>query len=187
MAYGVILGQTSKQIENPSTIASNVSYNNSQTSSIITGDNVQEAIDELFTSVSNGKELVANAITDKGVVTSATDTFATMAQNITNIQAGKKVNIYSVQEFGGKVTVPNYNENMDVYFFLDYSIIGNFSSSIVGSGNSVSDIYLVYSGSYNNNLYIQTESFSSRFSNGEIIVISPIGLNITYTVITIEN
>ena len=88
MAYGVILGQTPKQIKNPTTIATNVSYNNSQTSSIITGNNVQKAIDELFTSVSNGKELVANAITDKGVVTSATDTFATMAENIREIATG---------------------------------------------------------------------------------------------------
>ena len=37
---------------------------------------------ELFQSVSNGKSLVASAITDKGIATDATDTFATMANNI---------------------------------------------------------------------------------------------------------
>lgn len=41
---------------------------------------------ELFTSVSNGKDLVADAITDKGIHTSATDSFSTMATNIRNIQ-----------------------------------------------------------------------------------------------------
>lgn len=45
-------------------------------------------IKEVFTSVSDGKELIASAITDKGVETDATDTFATMAQNIGEIQTG---------------------------------------------------------------------------------------------------
>lgn len=43
---------------------------------------------ELFQSVSNGKTTVANAITDKGIATNATDTFATMANNISLIQTG---------------------------------------------------------------------------------------------------
>lgn len=55
-------------------------------------DDVNQAINtlnstttELFTSVSNGKSLVAGAITDKGVSTSANDSFSTMATNIRNI------------------------------------------------------------------------------------------------------
>ena len=55
-------------------------------------DDVNQAINtlnntttELFTSVSNGKSLVAGAITDKGVTTSANDSFSTMATNIRNI------------------------------------------------------------------------------------------------------
>ena len=39
-------------------------------------------------SVSDGKELVATAITEKGVATSPTDTFATMAENIGQIESG---------------------------------------------------------------------------------------------------
>ena len=39
----------------------------------------------LFQSVSNGKSKIAGAITDKGVTTSASDTFETMATNIKNI------------------------------------------------------------------------------------------------------
>ena len=68
--------------------ASQVSYSNSSTSSIITSNQVQGAIDQLFTSVSNGKSLIAGAITDKGVSTSANDSFSTMASNIGSIQTG---------------------------------------------------------------------------------------------------
>jgi len=42
-------------------------------------------LESLKTSVSNGKILIANAITDKGVATSSSDTFATMASNIESI------------------------------------------------------------------------------------------------------
>lgn len=45
-------------------------------------------INELFSSVSNGKEAIASAITDKGVETSSTDTFSTMANNIEQIPSG---------------------------------------------------------------------------------------------------
>lgn len=46
------------------------------------------AIQSCFQSVSNGKALIADAITGKGVSTSATDTFEVMANNISAIQSG---------------------------------------------------------------------------------------------------
>ena len=46
------------------------------------------AINETFQSVSNGKTLIASAITDKGISTSNTDTFETMANNIASIITG---------------------------------------------------------------------------------------------------
>ena len=49
---------------------------------------IVSAISETFTSVSNGKSLVASAITDKGVSTSSDATFSEMAQNIEAIPAG---------------------------------------------------------------------------------------------------
>jgi len=49
---------------------------------------VEGALSELFTSVSDGKTLIAAAITDKGVSTSASDTFGTMATNIGSISSG---------------------------------------------------------------------------------------------------
>ena len=70
----------------PSTTASQTSYDNSTTHSSAT--TVQGVVDELFTSVSNGKKLIASAITGKGQSTSASDTFSTMATNISKIQTG---------------------------------------------------------------------------------------------------
>ena len=45
-------------------------------------------LNEVFQSVSDGKSLVASAITDKGVTTAADATFQTMATNIANIPSG---------------------------------------------------------------------------------------------------
>lgn len=47
--------------------------------------NMDGELNQLFQSVSNGKSQIAGAITDKGVPTSATDTFSTMAGNIRSI------------------------------------------------------------------------------------------------------
>lgn len=51
-----------------------------------TDKTIKGAITELFQSASNGKTLIANAITGKGVNTLATDTFQIMATNINNIK-----------------------------------------------------------------------------------------------------
>ncbi len=45
-------------------------------------------IKEVFQSVSDGKGLIASAITDKGVATDAKDTFQKMATNISKIESG---------------------------------------------------------------------------------------------------
>ncbi len=52
---------------------------------------LQKQIDDCFTSASNGKELVANAVTGKGVPTSKSDSFATMAANIGNIKTSPRL------------------------------------------------------------------------------------------------
>ena len=49
---------------------------------------ITKEITELKKSVSHGKTLVAAAITEKGVATEGTDSFAIMAENISNIQTG---------------------------------------------------------------------------------------------------
>ena len=51
----------------------------------ITISQLETQVSDLFQSVSDGKTLVANAITDKGVSTATNATFATMASNISKI------------------------------------------------------------------------------------------------------
>lgn len=80
-------------------IAGQKSYTDTKTKQIVDDTNanfadVNKAIDklddnvqELFQSVSSGKSKIAEAVTDKGVPTSATDTFDTMANNIEKIQS----------------------------------------------------------------------------------------------------
>lgn len=67
-------------------------------------DNPYPTIAEVFQSVSNGKVAIASAITDKGVLTDATDTFGKMAENIGKISVGgvnfSAINInYEVVEY----------------------------------------------------------------------------------------
>lgn len=61
-------------------------------------------VNNLFTSVSNGKSVIAGAITDKGVPTSASDSFSTMAGNIRAIPTTGG---------GGSGTDPNYVNTSD--------------------------------------------------------------------------
>lgn len=53
-------------------------------------------LNEVFQSVSNGKSLVASAITDKGITTAADATFQTMATNIGKINSGSGQSISNV-------------------------------------------------------------------------------------------
>ena len=114
----------------PSTTASQTSYDNSTTHSSAT--TVQGVVDELFTSVSNGKTSLASAITDKGQSTSPNDSFSTMATKISNIQTSKPeqsktatqnaVTIYpdsgmalssvsvAIPVYDGSVRMPTFNE-----------------------------------------------------------------------------
>lgn len=151
MAYGSILGQTP--------IASNVLYNNSQTSSIITGNTVQQAIDQLFTSVSNGKNLIASAITDKGVSTSGSDTFQTMANNILNINTPTIITniipVYSNQYYCNKF-LGDFSKGLPDFFYFGTAGIGNIT------------------------LYTNSTSYSGMICGGQITIFSKTGTGISY-------
>ena len=78
------------------------------TANNFTSTNVEGALAELFQSVSNGKSLIASAITDKGVSTSNTATFQQMATNIGNISStGGDTTQYSVTYNLSNVTSSN--------------------------------------------------------------------------------
>lgn len=102
--------------------ATDITYDNA--TSGIASTNVQDAIDEVFQSVSDGKVLLAEAITDKGVPTSATDNFSTMANNIRNISGGGGVTselIYTLLDGGVWKDVGYTFKNNDYGFLNVYS------------------------------------------------------------------
>lgn len=80
-------------------------YTDSKTQQIVTDVNanfqdvensistLNGTVNDLFQSVSNGKGVIAEAITDKGVPTSATDSYSTMATNIRSIKTAGDVEI----------------------------------------------------------------------------------------------
>lgn len=91
------LSDTNSEISN---VKSNLSNTNSELSTFKRDTNsrlnsidgsiasLNASTSELFQSVSNGKSQIAGAITDKGVTTSASDTFYQMASNIRKITTG---------------------------------------------------------------------------------------------------
>ena len=86
----------SKKILAPKTLASCVYDENGKT--------VETRLNEVFQSVSNGKSLIASAITDKGITTAADATFQTMADNI-----GKISVIGSAEVSNPLSMIGNYN------------------------------------------------------------------------------
>ena len=96
---------------------------------VTTDKTVLGAINEVFTSASNGKKLIAQAITGKGVETSETDTFSTMANNINSITTGSGGNV-TVNELGFLNAMKN-RTNL-AYLFYNYDlteITGMFNTS----------------------------------------------------------
>ena len=71
-------------------------------------DNLQGQIDDLFQNVSNGKELIASAITDKGVDASKDETFQSLSEKINQIPVGPP----------GSNIIGYINEENDIYVSL---------------------------------------------------------------------
>lgn len=93
----LITGSTSLLYKGSDGIARSINPNNYQP----VGSYATTAqLNELKTSVSNGKSAVASAITDKGVSTSATASFNTMANNIRKIVTS---NIYNINNFNNEL------------------------------------------------------------------------------------
>lgn len=86
--------------------AAQVSYNNVATG--MTATDVQSAITELFTSASEGKALVAAAVTGKGVQTAADASYEQIAANVTAIETGGGTATLTVDQMhGGECTFIN--------------------------------------------------------------------------------
>ena len=82
-----IAGQKSYTDQKTQAIVDDVNANFEDVGDAI--DQLNDNVSDLFQSVSDGKELIAEAITDKGVTTSATASFETMADNIGDINTNQ--------------------------------------------------------------------------------------------------
>ena len=114
----------------------------------MSADNVQDAVTELFTSVSDGKSAVAAAITDKGVATAATDSFAQMAANIRAIETNRLTfEELDVTQVGGAISA----------FIPIYILVNNFGLIPIVDVNSINS-YEVYDVFGNNSVGVSNNS-----------------------------
>lgn len=86
---------------------------------------VETDINPLKTSVSEGKALIAAAVTGKGVSTAADATFETIANNINSIQGLEYVNVYRSGNYPRGCTLT----------FIGFTVDGKSSGSLSSFGN----------------------------------------------------
>lgn len=164
---------------------------------------------QLFQSVSNGKALVANAITGKGVSTSTTAEFATMASNINAIPTGGRKWSGTLNSISGTTAFTRYNgsgtDNLpSITFILPFnpSVISSvfyssdpiwFATNAHRSGSPFSQYsynsaeVVRLNGTYTNTGSIYHVRFTITPSGGNYLVTIPVGLvNTTYNVVAYE-
>ncbi len=118
-----------------------------------TAQEIRPAINEVFQSVSNGKKIVAKAITDKGVNTLATDTFQVMANNIGLISSGGST-LYSITNNLSHAVNNNSNTTVEKY--------NSYSANItINDGYTLDSVTITMGG---------TDITSSCYSNGNISI-----------------
>lgn len=141
-----------------------------------TAQDLKGAINEVFQSASNGKTLIAQAITGKGVTTSNTDTFQRMATNISLISGKITGKILTLDN--KKYTLSEDNNGNITATIIKFSItnkltnVSNSNSAIqVDYGNSYSATITANSGYEINSLSITmggVDITSTAFNNNEI-------------------
>ena len=117
----------------------------------------QEDVDECFQSVSEGKSLIASAITGKGVSTSSTATFQTMANNIQRLTtvSGSVYEYATFTGYSGSTTITAsqlFKKAASIYAAAAYGVhrsyIGVSSIYFSGTTYGVSGSSLVASTCY---------------------------------------
>ena len=134
-----------------------------------TSTNVEGALSELFQYASNGKKLIAAAITGKGVETNANDTFQTMATNIGNIQSGGT----GITPTGTKEITENGTYDVTNFASALVNVPKNTSSgAITGTFTGADELTkTIEVGSNFTNFLLMTDAFSTAISYGSRLVI----------------
>ncbi|NFI38804.1 phage tail protein [Clostridium botulinum] len=97
------LDDITKQIDNIDLSADKVTLNSSN----IKSKNVKGALEELFTSASNGKNKIVTAITGKGIVANNTDSFDTLSNKIKQIPTYAPANLLIEVKRSDSITTSN--------------------------------------------------------------------------------
>lgn len=117
---------------------------------------IEASMTSLKTSVSEGKALIAAAVTDKGVSTAADATFATMANNITSISPVFSSDIGYMYYTKTERTIGTNREGQEIYGFNGLDRISEISVTFLNSSwafedDKISDFKYPYS-NMNNHL-----------------------------------
>ena len=122
-------------------------------------------IESCFQSVSDGKALVASAITGKGVATNQDDTFETMATNIGNISTA---NQGSLNTWAQDSTSPSFSVKKDKLYVFTLAVQGTTNNCSLVSGatqiSKKSQYRSCSSGLYMHTFLIRTTSTKVVFS-----------------------
>lgn len=73
---------------------------------------MKQDIEELFQSVGNGKELIASALTDKGIPTLATESFEEIARKILSLNSGEVEELFNITTKNGDSLVTKNGDNL---------------------------------------------------------------------------
>ena len=161
MIIGIIISCTVGVVAFTTISSKNVTYQNKT---------VNNAFDELYNEATTGKELVAAAITNKGIPTTSTDTYETMAANINSIDNSHNEIYQKISNLESKhnsdistITGSISNLNQSLIFEKDVNIgdvnswagnyFHNFSYSDYGIDTSIVD---VISATFINYTYVGT-------------------------------
>lgn len=138
-----------------------------------TAKDLKGAINEVFQNVSNGKQLIATAITDKGVTTSSDSTFQTMATNIKNIQTVFDASGIIVTINNKKYKLSKNDKGEYIATLLAYSVTSNLTHCTLDNTNTSID----YGNKYTCNI-----SVNKGFIIGSVVITMG-GTDVTSTVL----
>lgn len=158
-----------------------------------TAQDIKGAINEVFQSASNGKRLIAQAITGKGVDTNANDSFQTMATNISRISSGINIEGKTITVNNTKYKLSINSDGDIIATIVKHTVTNNLSnatnnniSTEIDDNSSYNSTISANSGYRLSSITVTmggTDITSSVYSNG-VINISNVTGNIVITVTT---
>ena len=131
-------------------------------------------VENLKQSVSNGKQLIASAITDKEVPTSNTDSFQVMANNIRNIKTGIEVTLNGkTLDYDFELKIDNHRWTRDAISAMPYNfeygsaVVYNYEIHILGG--SVTGVNTKHY-KWNGSSWVSASTLPYKFYEGSAVV-----------------